>query len=218
MSFLALEVAVLVPLSVTLLSESTCFYNMHTAYPNVITEYSTEECTSYDLSQAELVCLSVSLVVSQTSYQAAFNYSGECRNTFLLSYLPVIIYQNVYAAFIYPIILTIVGSKVNFKSLPFFLQTSFPLVLWPNEEMHESSVSVDYIILELICKFLLLFVFGIMDPFAAFIIGVSIFNISISYRMLYGRYINLHTTRLQSGTAEEQIFSARALDELDKRH
>ena len=114
-----------------------CLYNANITETKVQSRYDTAACSSYDLTTTPPTCASYVTLTQSVLFQPTFNYSNQCRNAYLRNYIPVIIYQSIYVAFLQPLIMLFMMTR-EYDNMWHFFRALYPVTLWPTRVVNKS--------------------------------------------------------------------------------
>ena len=194
---LRLILHIVVPAIMTVLFDSLCFENLYFSRNEIPTSYEAYFCYSFDDKGH---CDVGGVQTFNTTAIAPFVYSHQCKNAIITYQAPIVIFSAIIYAFVIPAISCFlikfpsekVNRTINICTLKFQIPLLDP-IFWSNEP--PSALYPIRLIVDNALQLCYLFVYGLLEPFVAFAVGVSIFSVNYFQLSIICRHLHALESR-----------------------
>jgi hypothetical protein len=178
---------VIIPILSTIALDPLCFgYIYFLPKKTITTSYDYNICTSYlYINGVSVSCYNSKSDAFSSNVTAPFVYSNQCKNAVITYQIPIIIIGSILSAFVIPA-LSLLLMRFRYEQVTVFNISLVDTMLWPTRRPPRLYAVIT--ICEIALQLCYLLVFGMLHPFAAFVIAVNVISIVCLQTLTISRY------------------------------
>jgi hypothetical protein len=178
---------IIVPIISTIALDPLCFGYIYFLPKKLITtSYDSQVCTDFFTLNGVIVsCDGYKFDKFYSTISAPFVYSNQCKNAVITYQIPIIIIGGVLSAFFVPA-LSLLLMRFRYEQVTVFNISLVDTMLWPTRRPPRLYAVIT--ICEIALQLCYLLVFGMLHPFAAFVIAVNVISIVCLQMLTISRY------------------------------